>query len=203
MNPRERIMLMIGVVLLGLVAFKFLVYDPQRVEYNTLVQARETARAELTKDQQILAREAQVRQEYARLSALVATMEAKLPTTKEIPPLLTTMERFTQRVGVVLESFHPSTLTAVQGGSGTAGGTPAAGAAPSSGAKPLPYSKMEVDLGLTGSFAQTLTYLRDLSSLPRLVVVDGITMSPKGFPQLGVSLVTEIYVLGTQGIVGP
>ncbi len=203
MNPRERILLMVGVVLLGLVAFKYVVYDPQQAEYTSLVQARDAARAELTKDQQILAQETQVRAEYARLSAFVTTMEAKLPTTKEIPPLLTSMEQFTQRIGLTLESFHPSGLTAVQGGSGpSAAATPAA-AAPPSGGKPLPYSQMEVDLGLAGSFGQTLAYLRDLHTLPRLVVVQGITMSPQGFPKLNVSLVTDIYVLGTQDITGP
>ena len=199
MNPRERLMLMLGVVLLGLVVFKFLIYDPQRAEYASLVQTREAARTELIKDQQILARGEQVRQEYARLTAFVATMEAKLPTTKEIPQLLTTMEQFTQRIGVVLESLHPSTLTAVQGGAGTPGAAkPAPGAAPASGAQALPYSQMEVDLGLAGSFGQMLTYLRDLRSLPRLVVVNGITMSPRKFPQLGAQLITEIYVLGAQ-----
>ena len=207
MNPRERIMLMIGVVLLGLVAFKFLVYDPQRAEYNALVAAREAARTELTKDQQILARGEQVRAEYARLSAFVKTMEAKLPTTKEIPPLLTTMEQFTGRIGVRLESFHPSGASVVQAGGVK---TPApGGAAPpqassgmSAAAQSLPYSKMEVDLGLAGSFGQTLTYLRDLRGLPRLVVVDGVTMSPRTYPQLGVSLITEIYILGAQ-VTGP
>jgi Tfp pilus assembly protein PilO len=205
MNPRERLMLMIGVFLLGLVAFKFLVYDPQRAEYNSLVAAREAARAELTKDQQILARGEQVRAEYARLTAFVKTMEAKLPTTKEIPPLLTTMEQFTQRIGVRLETFHPTAVSAVQG----AGAKPAAsgGAAQTSSgmstaAQALPYSRMELDMGLAGSFGQTLTYLRDLRSLPRLVVVDGITMSPRTYPQLGVSLITEIYILGTQ-VTGP
>ena len=206
MNPRERLMLMIGVFLLGLVAFKFLVYDPQRAEYNSLVQAREAARAELTKDQQILARGEQVRAEYARLSAFVKTMEAKLPTTKEIPPLLTTMEQFTQRIGVRLESFHPSGVNVVQGGgvkpAASGGAAPATSSGMSTAAQALPYSRMEVDMGLAGSFGQALTYLRDLRSLPRLVVVDGITMSPRSYPQLGVSLITEIYILGTQ-VTGP
>lgn len=206
MNPRERLMLMIGVFLLGLVAFKFLVYDPQRAEYNSLVQAREAARAELTKDQQILARGEQVRAEYARLTAFVKTMEAKLPTTKEIPPLLTTMEQFTQRIGVRLESFHPAGVNVVQSGgvkpAASGGAAPATSSGMSTAAQALPYSRMEVDMGLAGSFGQALTYLRDLRSLPRLVIVDGITMSPRSYPQLGVSLITEIYILGTQ-VTGP
>lgn len=195
MNPRERLLLMIGVVLLGLVAFKYLIYDPQQATYNTLVAAREAARAELAKDQQILAREQQVRQEYARLSVLVKTMEAKLPNTKEIPPLLTSMEQYTRRVGVELERLHPGALTVVQAAPAT---TSQSGAAPSS-APTLPYSKMDVDLNLTGSFAQALTYLRDLRGLPRLVIVNAVNMNPQKYPQLSVGLQAEIYVLSAQG----
>lgn len=197
MNPRERSLLMIGIVMLGLVAFKFLIYDPQQAQYNALVQARDSARAELTKDQQVLARGEQVRQEYARLSAFVKTMEAKLPSTKEIPALLTSMEQYTHRVGVGLERFHPGSLQIVQAGAGNAAPTPQSAA--SGPASTLPYSKMEVDLSLTGSFAQTMTYLRDLRGLPRLVIVNGVTMAPGKLPQLGVGITAEIYILGTQG----
>jgi Tfp pilus assembly protein PilO len=197
MNPRERSLLMIAVVLLGGVVWKFLVHDPQAAQYAALVQARDQARAELTKDQQILAREAQVRQEYARLIAFVNTMEAKLPSQKEIPPLLTTMEQFTGRIGVGMDSFHPSPLTPVTG----AEAKPASGPAPAPGtgraAKTLPYSKMEVTLGLTGTFAQALTYLRDLRNLPRLVVVDSVSLNPLEVPRLGVGITSEIYVVGT------
>ncbi|HEX4836344.1 MAG TPA: type 4a pilus biogenesis protein PilO [bacterium] len=194
MNPRERSLLMIAVVLLGGVVWKFLVHDPQAAQYAQLVQARDQARAELIKDQQILGREAQVRQEYARLSAFVKTMEAKLPSQKEIPPLLTTMEQFTGRIGVGLDSFHPSPLEPVT----SAEAKPASAPAPagSRAAKTLPYSKMEVTLGLTGSFAQALTYLRELRNLPRLVVVNSVSMNPLEVPRLGVGINSEIYVVG-------
>lgn len=193
MNPRERSLLMIAVVLLGGVVWKFLVHDPQAAQYAQLVQARDQARAELTKDQQILAREAQVRQEYARLTAFVKTMEAKLPSQKEIPPLLTTMEQFTGRIGVGMDSFHPSPLEPVTAAEAKPASAPAPG---SKAAKMLPYSKMEVTLGLTGSFAQALTYLRELRNLPRLVVVDSVSLNPLEVPRLGVGITSEIYVVG-------
>lgn len=195
MNPRERSLLMIAVVLLGGVVWKFLVHDPQAAQYATLVQARDQAKAELTKDQQILAREAQVRQEYARLTAFVKTMEAKLPSQKEIPPLLTTMEQFTGRIGVGMDSFHPSPLEPVTAAEAKPASGPAPGA--SKAAKTLPYSKMEVTLGLTGSFAQALTYLRELRNLPRLVVVDSVSLNPLEVPRLGVGITSEIYVVAT------
>jgi Tfp pilus assembly protein PilO len=192
MNPRERLMLMVAIVLLGGVVWKFMVHDPQAAQYAQLVQARDAAKAELDKDRQILAREQQVRQEYARLSALVRLMEAKLPSEKEIPALLTAMEQFTRRIDVGLDSIHPTQLQVV-----TASGQPASGASKTVTTKNLPYSRMEVGLGLSGTFGQAMTYLRQLHDLPRLVVVDSVTMSPKKLPLLTMTINTEIYVVGT------
>ena len=197
MNPRERMMLMLGVVLLGGVIWKFMIYDPQSAQYTSLVAARDAAKAELIRDQQILAREAEVRQEYARLSAFVVIMEAKLPSQKELPPLLTTMEQFTRRLGIGLEAFRPSALQPVTG-PGAPGGTGAAQPPPSQGGARMPtYSKMDVNLGLTGTFAQMMAYLRDLRALPRLVIVNGVTMAPEKAPRLTVSIASEIYVVTT------
>ncbi len=203
MNPRERMMLMLGVVLLGGVIWKFMIYDPQSQQYASLVAARDAARSELIRDQQILAREAEVRQEYARLSAFVVIMEARLPSQKELPPLLTTMEQFVRRLGISMESFRPSPLQAVTG-PGAQGGTAAAQPAPVSGGVRMPtYSKMDLNLGLTGTFAQIMAYLRDLHALPRLVVVNGVTLAPEKAPRLTVSIASEIYVVNTPTAAAP
>jgi Tfp pilus assembly protein PilO len=103
-NSRERLMLMVAIVLLGGIAFKFLIHDPQQAQYEQLVSARDAAAGELAKDQQIVARAAGAHQEYARLRAYIATVEQKLPRRKEIPALLTSMEAFTTQIGVTLRS---------------------------------------------------------------------------------------------------
>lgn len=201
MNRRERLMLMVAIVLLGGIVFKFLIHDPKQAEYNTLVVARDAAAAELARDQQVVARAEKERAEYERLRAHIAEVERKLPQRKEIPGLLTAMEQLTKKVGVTLSSIKPGALSAVapapaaqgsaaQGSAASGGQTPAKTA-------PAMYSSMPVDLVLGGTFAQTLEYLRDLRSFPRLLIVDSVSLSPQGPPSLGVTIHAEIYTLGT------
>jgi len=89
MNARERLLLIAAVIMLGGVVFKFLIYDPQQAAYASLVQERDAASQELDRNKRILARANSVRAEYNRLISFIATVEAKLPTRKEIPALLT------------------------------------------------------------------------------------------------------------------
>jgi Tfp pilus assembly protein PilO len=200
MNTRERLMLIAAIVLLGAVCFKFVIYDPHEAAYTQLVQARDAAGAELRRNQQIMARSDQVHQEYNRLTAFIATVEAKLPAGKDIPALLTSMEQFTKRLGMSLDSIQPGALVPVTQDQGAGGkGTPPAAAPGGAGAKAVPYSKMEVRLSLTGTFDQVVQYLRDLRDFPRLIIVDNVSLAPKQLPRLNVNLTTEIYTLGSTG----
>lgn len=206
MNARERFLLIAAVVLLGAVVWKFVIHDPQQAAHASLVEARDAAQAELARNERILAQADKVRAEYDRLRAFIAIVEAKLPTRKEIPALLTAMERFTKRLGMGFENIHPSALEAV-GTGGTAAqpgtnssskpGPASGGAASKEAAKALPYSRMEVNLAVTGTFAQVVQYLRELRDFPRLIIVNSVSLSPQTLPKLGVTLVTEIYTLGT------
>lgn len=202
MNRRERLMLMVAIVLLGGIAFKFLIHDPAQAEYTTLVAARDAAASELARDQQVVARAEQARAEYDRLRAHIAAVEQRLPQRKEIPGLLTAMEHLTKQVGVTLGSIKPGGLTAVTTSTPAARGAAAqgSGGGGQTPAKPTAvtaYSSMPVDLTLSGTFAQTLEYLRDLRSFPRLLIVDSVSLSPQGPPNLGVTIHAEIYTIGT------
>ena len=195
MNLRERSLFMAAVVLLGLVVFKLVIYDPYQSEHASLVAARDAAKAELRRNQEIIARGDQVRKEYARLVSSIAALQKKLPTSKEIPALLTAMEQFVHRLGVELNGIHPGAVAAVvENTPPKPGQTPGQG--PGAGPKAIPYSKIEVNLNLTGTFSQMLAYLRELRDFPRLVVVKSIAMNPQQYSKLGVTLVSEIYVLG-------
>ncbi len=204
MNKRERFLLIGAIVLLGAVCFKFLIYDPQQAARASLVEARDAAAAELVRNERILAKADKVRAEYDRLRAFIATFEAKMPTTKEIPALLTKMEQFTKRLGITLDSVRPGPLESVTStgapatpasGTATPAGT-AGGSAPTAG-KSVPYSRMQVSLSITGTFAQVVQYLKELREFPRLVVVDSISLSPQTLPLLSTTLTTQIYTLGS------
>jgi Tfp pilus assembly protein PilO len=214
MNRRERVLLMLAIVILGGIVFKFMIHDPQQSQYDGLVAARDASQAELDRDERIVARAAQARAEYERVRTYIASVEEKLPQRKDIPALLTAMEQFTHRVGVTFESIHPSMLQAVVTAPAAQGSQPGKpnpapsghpGGASADQGKPVPYSSMQVDLSLRGTFAQAVKYLRELRNFPRLVIVDSVSMSPSGFPNLGITIKTEIFTLGTpdQAAEGP
>jgi Tfp pilus assembly protein PilO len=211
MNRRERLMLMVSIVLLGGIIFKFLIHDPQQAQYETLVSARDAAAAELAKDEMIVARAQQARDEYERVRAHIAAVEQRLPQRKEIPALLTAMEQYTKQVGVTLDTIRPGSLTPVAAAAAapapaTAGTQAPAAAGPGSTAGAGPgqthapraavYSSMPIDLTLSGTFSQVVEYLRGLRGFPRLVIVDSVSLTPQGAPKLAVTIHSEIYTLG-------
>jgi Tfp pilus assembly protein PilO len=200
MNRRERFMLMIAVVMLGGIIFKFVIHDPQQAQYETLVATRDSTQADLDRDERIVARAAQARAEYERMRTYIATVEHKLPQRKEIPALLTAMEQFTHRVGVSFESIHPGSLSAVIAPApqpAAAAGRPRSSGAGNTRAMPVPYSSMSVDISLRGTFAQTVQYLRELRDFPRLVIVNSVALSPATVPDLAITIKAEIFTLGT------
>ncbi|HEV2283242.1 MAG TPA: type 4a pilus biogenesis protein PilO [bacterium] len=198
MNRRDRLMLMIAIVLLGGIVFKFEIYDPQQAQYTTLVAARDAAADELARDERIVARAPQARAEYERARAHIAAVEQKLPQQKEIPALLAAMERFTKNVGVVFQSIRPGPLSAVALPPGAAQASPAGAQGQTRpGQHPPVYSSMPVELSLSGTFEQTVAYLRGLKNFPRLVIIDSVSLTPQVLPKLSVTIKAEIYTLGT------
>jgi Tfp pilus assembly protein PilO len=203
MSRRERFMLIAAIVLLGGIVFKFLIYDPQEAEHTTLLAARDAVASELARDEAIAARAPEARAEYARLSASIAMVELKLPQRKEIPALLTRMERFTGQVGMTFESIRPGQLTPVAAVAAPQAQTQPQAAAvrkpgavvPASAGSPA-YSSMPVDLTVSGTFAQTVAYLRGLRDFPRLIIVNAVSLTPEVLPKLGVTIHAQIYTLG-------
>ncbi len=212
MNPRERTMLIGAIVLLGAIVFYYLIYTPQNAEYATLVQQRDAAQAQLVHDQQILARAAQVQQEYDRLSSFIRTVQSKLPGSKEIPSLLTAMEQLTRAVGVEFSSIRPSPPKPYAAGTSAANGTPAGGQPSGAGggtaggaAKPpaLQVEQMDVGLSVAGTFGQLVQYLQRLQDFPRLITVSSVNVSPQSVPgqaspKLSVTLQAATYILPVQ-----
>lgn len=199
MNSRERLMLILGILLLGVVCLKFFVYDPQQVAYADLEQTRDSASADLLRHQQIMLRSGQVRAQYRALAGQLASVEAKLPKDDEIPALLTAMQQFTTDRGLRIISISPGephdpTVDAdAKGAAAHATSTP----------KSAPYAIMPLKLTVRGTFPQVVHYFRDLGTFPRLVVVNSISVAPERLPQLIVSMDAEIYVLEVPTVVPP
>jgi len=198
MSRREQLLLIVGLVVVVLLGFYYLIYTPRMAEHRQLVAERDARQVRLDQMQRIAQQAEQLRRRYSELQAFIATIEAKLPTEKEIPALLVLMERLTIRQSVDLQALRPGALEAVtaqgQNAAQPAAGTAGAPAAQPAAARPE-YYRFPINLQFTATYNEFVSLMRALKDFPRLIAVTRITMNPTKMPELSVQSETETYVL--------
>ncbi|TMI70009.1 MAG: hypothetical protein E6H05_14195 [Bacillati bacterium ANGP1] len=100
MSRRERLVLMVIGPLGILLVFYYLVYSPKQAEYSRLRAELDDRRMQLERMETTARQLTRLREEYTRLQAFIAEVEAKLPAEKELPSLLVQLERLTRSLGV-------------------------------------------------------------------------------------------------------
>ena len=88
MSRRERLILMVLGPLGILLIFYYFIYSPKQAEYQALRAQLEERRTQLERMEATARQLTRLREEYARLQAFIAEVEAKLPAEKEAPSLL-------------------------------------------------------------------------------------------------------------------
>jgi len=217
MSRRERLVLMVIGPLGILLVFYYLVYSPKQAEYSRLRAELDDRRMQLERMETTARQLTRLREEYTRLQAFIAEVEAKLPAEKELPSLLVQLERLTRSLGVSLDSIRPSQVQQSQAtpspGAGTppppggapppppgavpppGGGSPAGGApTPAAPAAPA-YQRYPIGLSVVGTYAQIVRLATELNSFPRMVAIRNLAFNPKQIPMLTVNVDIETYVL--------
>src|SRR5207245_10200028 len=87
MSRRERLILMVLGPLGILLIFYYFIYSPKQAEYQALRAQLEERRTQLERMEATARQLTRLREEYARLQAFIAEVEAKLPAEKEVPSL--------------------------------------------------------------------------------------------------------------------
>lgn len=199
MSRREQILIMVGLAVIILLGFYYLIYTPRAAEYRGLVAERDARQTRLEQMQRIAAQAEQLEKRYSDLQTFIATIEAKLPTEKEVPALLVQLERLTTRLRVNLQALRPGALEAV-----AAAQSQPAPAQPASGngtaAQPAPQTKPEyyrfpINMQFTASYNEFVSLMGALKDFPRLIAVTRVSMNPVKLPELNVQSDTETYVL--------
>lgn len=195
MSRRERILLIVGaVVIVGLVFFYY-VYSPRQAEYRKLTEQLADRQNQLDRMEATARLSARLEKEHADLQAFIASVEGKLPTGKEIPTLLVQLEQLTRSLKIDLTSIKPSSLEAAT----------AAAAAPAAGGKapqPQPpaesagaYLRFPIKLSITADYNDLLKLLNAFNDFPRLITVKKLTIGPRDIPELTANLDVETFVL--------
>jgi Tfp pilus assembly protein PilO len=198
MSRREQFLLIVGLVVVIVLGFYYLIYVPRAAEYRELVAERETRQARLNQMERVAAQAEQLERRYAELQTLIATIEAKLPTEKEVPALLVQLERLTTRLSVDLRALRPGALEAVAA-QGQAAAQPAAGTQGAQAPQPAQgrpeYYRFPINMSFVSTYNEFVSLLGALKDFPRLIAVTRVGITPGTLPDLSVVVDTETYVL--------
>ncbi len=204
MSRRERLILMVLGPLGILLIFYYFIYSPKQAEYQALRAQLEERRTQLERMEATARQLTRLREEYARLQAFIAEVEAKLPAEKEVPSLLVQLERLTRSLGVSLDSIRPSQVQSSQPVPPPGAAVPPPGAvpAPAGGAPPAPgaaavpaYQRFPITLTVVGTYEQIVKLATELNAFPRMIAIRNLAFGPKKIPELSVNADIETYVL--------
>ncbi len=201
MSRREQILLISALILVMAVGYYFLAYQPLRAANAQLTQDYEVAKKELDRLQAIAKQREQLEQKFAQLQGFISSVEAKLPTMKEVPTLLVQLERLAKTLSIKLQGFRPGALEPV---SASAPAPNAVGATPATGTtqapKPAPvYYRFPIKLSVNANYSQVLQLMSQLRDFPRLIRVKKLGVSPKTLPELNLDVDIDTYVLPKEG----
>lgn len=199
MSRREQLLIIAGLAVVVVLGFYYLIYQPRTAEFQRLTAEREALQTRLEQMQAVAEQADQLERRYGELQAFIATIEAKLPTQKEIPALLVQLERLANQQRVNLQAIRPGALEAVSASAqaAQAGGTPSAprAGAPAGQAKPE-YYRFPIGLSFQATYNEYVSVLGALRDFPRLIAVTSVSMTPGGkLPELNVQVSSETYVL--------
>lgn len=195
MSRRERVLLVLaGVVVIALI-FYFYVYSPKQAEYRRLTEQLADRENQLQRMEATARQAERLQKEYTDLQSFIASVEAKLPTQKEMAALLVQLERLTKSLDINLMAIRPSALEGANGGPPPA--PPAGGQRPPGQPRgaAAAYLRFPIKLTMVASYAEALQLMRALHGFPRLIVVRKITVTPKTVPELTTDLDVETVVL--------
>lgn len=171
LQPRERMIAWGLAMLLSLGAFYNFVYTPKTKEIANLARQLKPKQEELKRVQAQAARKDQLERDLAELQVQVREIEAKLPTSREIPVLLVQLEKLATEAGVNLTLIRPGQQPAASQAAPKPG-TAAAGAA-SAG-----LQSFALELNAEGTFDMVENFLRGIETFPRFIAMSTMGMSP-------------------------
>ena len=140
-------------------------------------------------------------QRYEESKAQLAILESSVSAAEYIPTLLKQLENTGREVHLKVLAVRPRAAAVAQtnsaaqsdGSSGTPGRAAPAG--------PKPYETLNIDIEVEGAYWDTVSFLRRLTSFPKIVAVDSIQIAPTSVagvigvsPQLTVQLSVSAFV---------
>lgn len=148
-----RAIILAVIVVVEIVAFYFLMYEPKIDEYNRLNSQLKTFQGQVAQKREIANSLGRFKQEYARAQEQLQKALEKLPDKKEIPSLLTSISTLAKDQGMDILLFRP-------------GGE----------VKKDFYAVVPVSLDMKGTYHETAMFFDSIGKLTRIVNVQNFSM---------------------------
>lgn len=178
------------------VLFYFYFYVPKNNELKellTVIEKKQRDKREIELTKRSLA---DTKREIEFLKAQIQRLEKFLPEEVHVPRVLVLIESLASATHLNINTIKPSASSAVAAPGAVPGARPPTSlGGPTAAAKPgapaqaagkltfnstAEYRTSVIEFNVSGSFRSMYNFLRELSSFPKLVVVDNITASTRG-----------------------
>ncbi len=150
----QKVTALVAIALVMIVAYYFLAWEPTQVEIEA-EQARVEQQRILLKKNQRLARDLpKKRAEFAKLEKQLKVALNMLPKKSQIPDLLEDVTWAGKDSGLEFSVFQPRSESVKQ-----------------------IYAEVPVDISVTGTYRQLLTFLKRVGEMPRIVAIKNLKIS--------------------------
>ncbi len=181
-SPAKKIMLTLvggaGLVLLGGGAVLFGLNSKLTTLQTTAAQSEK----EVGTSEQIAQRYQSTKDSYNETQGRIQFLESAVTSKSYVPTLLKQLQTLAQTTHLNVTSVRPGQPPPPP----PPAARPAEGAAPAADAKkappPPPYDIVPIDVDMTGTYANTATFLYSLTRFPKIVAVVGAQLHPNALP---------------------
>ena len=180
-SPAKKIMLTLvggsGLVLLGGGAVLFGLNSKLNTLHTTAIQSEK----EVGSSEQIAKRYQVTKDTFNETQGRIQFLESAVTSKSYVPTLLKQLQTLAQATNLNVTSVRPGTPPPIA----TPAAHPSDNSASVTDAKkvaPPPYDIVPIDVDMTGSYANTATFLYSLTRFPKIIAVVGAQLHPNGLP---------------------
>lgn len=195
----RRLLIPVGIGLVLVLFWYFALWSPQSKALSDARKRKTDAQAQTATLRDQLARLQQARRDQPLKQSQLETLRVAIPDDPNLAQFILDANDAATRSGIDFLSITPTPPSGTGAATGTpTPTTPAGGATTAGGATPVP---IRIAMSVTGGYFQVLDFMNRLNRLPRLVVIDSVSMT-SGLTGLQVSLTERIFTTSSQPIAG-
>ncbi len=119
---------------------------------------------------------------YTETQSRMQYLEASVSAKSYVPTLLGQLQTLAAQTHLTVTSVRPSAVAPTAPAPAKPASGDSAGGDLKKAPPPPPYDTLNIDVNVTGTYADTATFLYDLTKFPKIVSLAGAQMHPNGLP---------------------